>query len=266
MTKEELFARAEAPFDFRTNYYLNEGFAIFKKNIGGFIGMMLLTVLMYIVLGLIPFLGGIASSLLGILFSAGVIIVVKKIRNGENVQFNDFFSAFNNAGPAIVVSFMQGLIIMLSAIPALVVFFVVFFAQISSGGTPDSSTMFMMIPLFLLLLIPTIFLTMCYMFSMHIVLFVNQDFWTAMEASRKLVMKNWMSALGFVLSLGILSILVILLTCGIGYIVMAPVATAAMYLAFEDAFKPTLSTFENKIESFGQAQSDINTESDERNG
>lgn len=268
MTKEELFARAETPVDFRTNYYLSEGFEIFKKNIGGFIGILAMMLAINFILGLIPFVGGIASLLLGTLFSAGMITVVKKIRNNESVQFNDFFSAFSNAGPVIVVFLMQGLIILLALIPAIVVLSIFFFAQISSfgsGSIPDSGTMLTMIPLGFLLALPALFLAMCYMFSMHIVLFLNQDFWTAMEASRKLVMKNWMSAFGFLLALGFLSIIVVLFTCGLGYFVMVPLATAAVYLAFEDAFKPALNTFENRIQSFGEAQTDLNTESDEKN-
>ncbi|HSZ24286.1 MAG TPA: hypothetical protein VK766_01135, partial [Cytophagaceae bacterium] len=173
MTKEELFAIAETKVELRPRYYISEGFEIFKKNAGGFVGFVFLNLFISVVLSLIPLIGGIVSSVLSILLSAGLIMVVRKIRNGETVLFNDFFDAFKNAGPPIAVSLMQGLIIGLTVIPGVIVFFIFFFAEFTSGAIPSSSVFFTMIPLFFLMGIPAIILAICYIFSMYIVLFLN---------------------------------------------------------------------------------------------
>ncbi len=264
MTKEELFAIAETKHDFRISYYISEGFEIFKKNVGGFIGIVLINIIMAVVLGLIPLIGQVIAHFTSALLSAGIILVCKKIRNSEEVQFSDFFEVFKNPGQFILLIIVQFLMLLLVAIPGITLFIINFYDLFKSGGTPSYESMIAFIPLAFLLFIPVLFLLMCYIFTVPIFLFINQDFWTAMEASRKVVMKNWLSVLGFVLLLSGLLIVITLVTCFLGYLVMLPVFVASIYMAFEDIFKPSINTFENKIDDFGSFQKDLNTEADEK--
>ena len=265
MTKEELFAIAERKHEFNMSYYIDEGFKIFKKNIGGFIGIVLVNLLISSAVSLIPLLGGVISYFVGSLISAGMIFVCKKIRNGEESQFNDFFEVFKNPGPFLLLILVQVCMIMVVALPGIAVFFSLYYKTFFGGGTPSFASMIAIFPVLLLILIPALFLSMCYIFSFHIYLFINNDFWVAMEASRKFVMKNWLSVFGFLIIIALLFALLTIVTCGLGYFVMLPFAVASIYIAFESIFKPSSNIFESKIEAFGAQQRDINTEADEKN-
>ena len=60
---------------------------------------------------------------------------------------------------------------------------------------------------------------------------------STMEASRKLVLKNWLGTLLFILKLLLISIVAILLTFGIGFLVVIPWLYLTLYSAFEDITK-----------------------------
>jgi hypothetical protein len=264
MTKEELFTIAGSKHELRMSYYIDEGFKIFKKNVGGFLGIVIVNILISWALSIIPVLGGVLSYFAGSFVTAGMILVCRKIRNGEETQFNDFFEVFKNPGPFLILLLVQVGMLVLVGLPAIVIFFSMYYKTLFGGGTPSMEAMLAIIPLMFFVLIPVLFLSMCYIFSFHIYLFIHQDFWVAMEASRKFVMKNWLSVLGFLIIVGLLFAVITICTCGLGYFVMMPVAVASIYMAFESIFKPSANTFENKIESFGSQQRDINTEADEK--
>lgn len=83
-----------------------------------------------------------------------------------------------------------------------------------------------------LLLIPGIYLTVAYAFSVLFVIEKKLNFWSALEASRKLITKKWFSFLG----LGILLVLLNLagvLILGVGLLVTIPWTYCITVAAFE---------------------------------
>ena len=264
MTKEELYAIADQKYDFTFSHLVDEGYRIFKKNIGGFIGIILVNFLLSWSLSIIPIVGSIISYFTGAFIAAGIIVVCKKIRNGEETQFSDFFEVFKNPGPYALLLLVKTGMLILVALPAIAVFFSLYYETLFASGTPSPTAILGIIPIMFLAMIPVLFLSMCYLFSSHIFLFLNQDFWVALETSRKLVMKNWLSVFGLLLMAFFFFILVTLVTCGLAYFVLLPTLTAGLYVAFERIFKPAFNSFESKIDSFGTQQRDINTEAEEK--
>ncbi len=265
MTREELFALAESKHDIRISESIQEGFKIFQKNAGGFIGITVIYLIVNYVLNLIPFVGSTITNFVGAFFYAGMIVVCKKIRNEEEVQFNDFFEVFKNPGPFILLVFVQFAIIFLMAIPAVAFFFIRYKDVFVGSATPSIEMYYSIGPVIFLALIPVFFLSMCYTFSFHVYLFINQDFWTAMEASRKLVMKNFFSILGFYFVLGLMLIFGLIVTCGLGLFVLFPLIAGSIYVVFDSIFKPNTNTFDTKVETFGAHEKDLNTETEEKN-
>jgi len=86
---------------------------------------------------------------------------------------------------------------------------------------------------FLLFIIPGIVLSAFYMFTPLFIADQNLDFWTAMEASRKLVMKNLFDLTVFVFLLYIITIFGLLL-CGVGILFTVPLCFVAIALAYEE--------------------------------
>jgi uncharacterized membrane protein len=134
--------------------------------------------------------------------TAGFIIVSAKLENNEKVVFEDFLEGFRLFIPLFLV--------------AIVTSIVVFFG-------------------YLLFIIPGIYLSVCYIFAIHFVIFEKLDFWEAMEASRKLVSREWFSIFGLVIVLAVLNFLGVLF-CGVGIIVTIPISISAIYAAFKDIY------------------------------
>ncbi len=85
---------------------------------------------------------------------------------------------------------------------------------------------------FLFLIIPGIYFAVAYSFSLLFVVFLKMDFWPAMEASRKIISKNFWSFLGFFIILSLINILGIL-ALGLGFLFTIPATYCMVYAAFE---------------------------------
>lgn len=59
------------------------------------------------------------------------------------------------------------------------------------------------------------------------------DFWEAMEASRKIVSKEWFSIFGFIIVLGLIN-LCGFLCLGVGLLFTVPMTSCAAYAAYAD--------------------------------
>ncbi len=238
MSKEKLNSILENNYEVNFGYYFKEGLEVYKKNIGGFTGITFVILLIYAASGLlsmIPFLGfivSIATSIGIYLVLASFPLVIQKVRNNEAYEFRDFFAVFNSPsmGPVIALNLISGVMIMLG---------------------------------FLFCVLPGIYLSIAYTFGLYILLFFKIDFWESLEYSRKIVSKKWFSFFGLFILLGLLN-LAGMIVLGIGLFITFPWTMCILYIAFEDIFKPGLDSFENKIDTFGIEQKDINTEADEK--
>ena len=187
-------------YEFDIGYYLNKGYEIFKENFGNFIGYTVLYLLIVIIGGSIPGIGAIVCIVLPAPLVAGFYIVARKINKDESYEFGDFFKGFD-------------------------FFLNLFLSALISG-------IFVIVGL-LLLIIPGLYLGVAYSFTYFFIIFHNMEFWPAMEASRKLITRNWFPVFGFVLVLGIINLLG-LLCLGVGLLFTIPLTCCAMYAAFED--------------------------------
>ena len=88
-----------------------------------------------------------------------------------------------------------------------------------------------MILFFIVSMIILLFVTIIWFFKTHFIVIYNMQAWPAMEASRKLVMKNFGSVLGLVIVLGLI-VLVSAIPCGIGLLFSYPLMIGASYSAF----------------------------------
>ena len=82
-------------YEFKFGEYINKGFDIFKKNAGGFIGYLLIVMVIAIVASLIPIVGSLANAIISPALYAGFYIVGKKIVHDEPYEFKDFFKGFD---------------------------------------------------------------------------------------------------------------------------------------------------------------------------
>jgi uncharacterized membrane protein len=176
---------------------IGDGIELFKKDIGNFIIFTLVVLAINLGLGLIPIVGSLATLVIGPPLTVGYFFVADKIRKGEPYTFNNFFDGFKAPfGQLIVLSLISSILIFVGA---------------------------------LLCIIPGIWLGVSYTIANCILIFNKLEFWDAMEASRKVVAKNWWLFFGTLIVMGLGGLLVVVLTCGLGALLVAPVMVLTIY-------------------------------------
>lgn len=183
---------------FDSSDYIRKGWDIFQSKMGLFI----LFGLVYMgILSLLPE----ALLIINAPLVAGLFIVARKIRNEEEVEFNDFFKGFEHFGPLFIASVISGLLIFVG-------------------------TMFF--------IIPGIYLAIVWSFSVPFILFLGMDAWPSLQASMKFSNKNFVGVAILFLVLTVIN-LIGLLFCGVGLIITIPLTYTVLYAAFEDMVEQT---------------------------
>jgi predicted Ser/Thr protein kinase len=85
------------------------------------------------------------------------------------------------------------------------------------------------------LVLPGVYLTIAWIFSLALVIDKKMHFWSAMELSRKVVTKHWWHFFAFALVLALLK-LAGFLAFFVGFLIALPIATAALMFVYEDTF------------------------------
>ena len=182
--------------------YLREGWELFKQNAGGFIGFALVFFIIQAILGYLPRVGGLISLAISGPLYAGFYLVCAKQLQRQTPVFQDFFTGFNFFLPLLVLTVISSILILLGLV---------------------------------LLILPGIFLMVCYLFAAMIVIDRRLDFWPAMELSRRTVQPQWFGFFVFLLLLVLINLGGAALL-GLGLLVSLPVSACAVTAAYHDIF------------------------------
>lgn len=229
-------------YETHTTTYISKGYEIFKKNVGGFIGFIILAFLIRMVATFIPSIGSIASIFLIPLY-IGVNVVAKKIDQNEQYEFGNFFDGYKKLGSLIGVAFIQGLIAFLIMLIAFVPFFLLygvdFFSNLENMTINDNRFVILIIMMFILIVL-FMFIFIAWVLSSQLIVFNNSSAWQSMEISRKIVSKKYFNWIGFMLLLGLVNFAGALCFL-IGLLVTIPTTLCAMYVAYEDVVSLNLT-------------------------
>ncbi len=201
LSAEELEREARRDYAVRIGDWLRAGWAAFREDPGGFVGI---TALFFAVTGLLshaPMAGVLIGPVLAPLW-AGLYIVAIMVLSRRKTEFADFFKGYNHFLPLLLAGLVGAVFI--------------------AAGIA-------------LLVVPGIYLAVGYVFSFLLIVDRRMDFWQALELSRKVVTTNWFSVFGFLLTLLLLNIggAILLL---VGLLVTFPVSCCAVAAAYRDIF------------------------------
>ena len=158
---EELLAQG---YEVRTLYYLKHGWEQFKRYPIGFVGFALLLTLASQALPLFAqTFGQFLSVVVGVIMMAGIALVVWKQLQRRPAAFPDFFPDWQTIGRLILCTAVGLLLILVGLF---------------------------------LFVIPGIYLMVGYTFSYLLITDRGLPVWQALEASRRVVGKNWWGVLG----------------------------------------------------------------------
>jgi len=93
---------------------------------------------------------------------------------------------------------------------------------------------------FIILIIPVMYLSISWIFTLPLIIDRQMDFWPAMSASRRMVGKHWWSVFALLVVCGLLNLLGFVVCC-VGVFVSAPLAFGAMMYAYESIFSAPAS-------------------------
>lgn len=230
--------------------WIAEAWPLFKAHPGTWIGAVLLCYLILIVLSLVPLLGGLATTLIGPMLIAGLMLGAHAQYHGERVTVGHLFAGLaQRPGPLALV----GLLYLLFAIGiGLIIVLIVIAALASSGLLNDVAaldldtfdqnsidTLTMMSPALLLsaliAMLLGIPLAMAVFFAPALVALNNVPVMRAFKLSFMGCLKNILPFLVFGL-IAILMIIIGMIPLMLGLILVMPVLTIAVYIAYRDLF------------------------------
>lgn len=201
-------------------------------------------------LGSIPIIGPIFSIvnlvIAGPLMGGLYYVFIQTIRS-QPAEVGDVFAGFRKSFGQLFLGHIVPVLLMgLCMIPFVIILIIELLpmvAHMQNGQSADPQMVVnalskMSLPLILaslVCMIPVIYFSICWVFTLPLIVDKQMDFWTAMGTSRKMVKKHWWLVFGLTIIIGLLNV-VGLCACCIGALFTAPICFAAMMFAYEIIF------------------------------
>ncbi|MFN0200814.1 MAG: hypothetical protein ACKVTZ_04810 [Bacteroidia bacterium] len=235
---------------------LNTGWEIFKQNIGGFIGYL---IVMFILLGL-SVITVIGTLVVAAPLMMGFYLVADKIYKGQQHSFGDFFGGFSHTVQLLIAYLLMMLAASLLTLPLTGSFVLAFKSIAESGeldGMTDSGEMIStLLPLMggsiglgLLLFVPLIYVMISLSLTPFLIVFEGFPAVEAMKMSWKLVRKQWLMIFAGYLLAGIIGQLGSI-AFGIGVLFTMPLSYCMHYALYRQVV-PASDTLDDKINEIG---------------
>ena len=217
--------------------WIAEGWDLFKRQPGMWIGMWLVFVVMMLVVAFIPFLGSILTGLFWPVFMGGFAIACRTLDEGKDMEFGQLFAGFRErigtllavGAISLVASLVVGLIVGLTIVGGMLGLM---------GGDPDAmagaapATILLAVLVTFAVLLPVM---MAVWFTAPLVVFQELGAIESMKQSFTGCLRNIVPFLLYgVIGLGLL--IVACIPLGLGLLVFGPVITASVYTAYRDIY------------------------------
>ena len=225
-------------YEFRLGDYISKGFNIFGKNMGMFIGYLLVSFIISIGLSVIPILGQIASAFISAALTAGYYIVAHKTERGEYPQFSNFFDGFNDWVPLFLSTLIAAACIIGCMLPLGIFMIAKFgFDDLVNNSTPDfgAATVGIIVVLFIFILV-LMYLGFSIIYTSLFIVFDKMDAWQAMKTSYAIVNQHFFSHLLFFIVWGFIAVLSAI-PLGLGLLFTIPAYYCSIYAAWADITK-----------------------------
>jgi len=217
--------------------WIASGWGLFKKQPGTWIGLTLVGLLIFIAIGIIPFVGSLALALLGPVFAAGVILGCRALEDGAELQVGHLFAGFRDKlGSLAAIGALNLVAQILIMVVVMLITGASMFAMMRGGGQADATGMSAGILLAGLiaaaLMIPV---AMAVWFAPALVVLNGRGTVEAMKESFAGCLKNIVPYLLYGVVLFILAILASV-PLALGWLVLGPVIAASVYTAYRDIY------------------------------
>jgi len=226
---------------------ISDGWGLVSKHLGYYIGAGVITVIISMFVGFIPFAGGIVNNLIvSPCFTASAIFITWRISKGYGwTDFGDMFKGFSYITPVMIATLIQGVVMIsigllcfFSLIPELVDLWELSQGSGAYQNQEEIAELFQsiffttkVILLFCGFMLAMLLLSVVWAFKIHFIVVYKMDAWPAMELSRRIAAPNFLRLVGLYIIIGLI-IIVSALPCGIGLLFSLPFSIGAVYSAF----------------------------------
>jgi uncharacterized membrane protein len=217
--------------------WIAEGWELFKRQPGMWIGIVVAFFVIMIVVALIPFLGGLILSLFGPVFAAGFAIGCRTLDTGGQLEFGHLFAGFRQRTGTLIA--VGAIYLAASLVIMLVVGLTmgVGMAAMMGQADPESMgamgmTMVLAMLIMFALMLPVV---MAIWLAAPLVVFHDQGAVEAMKGSFFGCLKNIVPFLLYGVVLFALSIIATI-PIGLGWLVLGPVLAASIYASYRDIY------------------------------
>jgi len=216
--------------------WIADGWDLFKRQPGMWIGIVLLLFVIMIAAAFIPIVGGLLMSLFGPVFAAGIVAGCKTLDTGGELEIGHLFAGFREKTGTLVA--VGGLYLAASLVVMLVVGLIMGVGMFTMMGGDQAQmqalgmTMVLAMLVMFALLLPVV---MAIWFAAPLVVFHDQGAVEAMKGSFTGCLKNILPFLWYSVLLLLLSI-VASLPLLLGWLVLGPVLAASVYTSYRDIY------------------------------
>jgi uncharacterized membrane protein len=217
--------------------WIVEAFALFRRQPGMWILIVVLAGMLFVAISIIPVLGSLANALLIPIFGAGLMLGCKAQDQGGTLDLAHLFAGFKHrTGDLVLVGVFNlvGWMVIAFAVAAVIGGGV--FMGIMRGGLSGAGISLVSLLIALLLLAGlSVPLYMATWFAPALIALNDVAPAAALKASFVACLNNWIPFLLYSVALLVLGLLAAI-PAGLGYLVLIPVLAASVYTAYRDIF------------------------------
>jgi hypothetical protein len=216
--------------------WIKEGFALFRKSMALWMGMVVVYMLLMAILSFVPFIN-IILGIIAPVFTGGFMVACFRSDKEGSFEFSDMFAGFKNqTGPLFTLGLIYiGMVILISMVMGILL--ISFGAEEMFAGDPESleglgAGIMIVALLAMALFIP---LAMGMWFSPALIIFHKMGPWTAFMTSLRGCLKNVLPFLIYGIILFVFGVLAAI-PFGLGYLILVPVVIGSIYTGYRDIF------------------------------
>ena len=217
--------------------WIAEGWDLFKRQPGLWIGMIVVLLVVFIVTSLIPVVGGLLLTLFGPVLGAGLMIGCKALDSGRELEFGHLFAGFRErTGTLIGVGALYLAAVVAVMLVVGMIMGVGMLTMMGAGDPEEMAAMGMTVVLAMLvmsaLLLPAV---MAVWLASPLVVFHGLGTVESMKASFFGCLKNVLPFLVYGVVMLVLTVLASLPLL-LGWLVLGPVFATSIYASYRDIF------------------------------
>ena len=219
--------------------WIADGWALFTRAPGLWIGITALYIVLSFAIGSVPLLGMLASPVLNVVFTAGLMLGCRALDEGGSLKIDHLFAGFQQRlGTLLAVGFLYlGALLVATLVAGFAVGFKVY-AIISAGPVEADAILELVllgalfVLIWLALVLPAV---MAVWFAPALVVFRHLGALEAMKASFMGCLRNFVPFLIYGIVLLVPAVLATI-PFALGWLVLGPLVVASIYTSYKDIY------------------------------